>query len=193
MSPMGRLMVLVPWAFGLGAVAVAWAWPWGLVLWIYLLPPALHRLHGAFFPLREGAFRLVGPTYVPWWGSHQIQVVYIAFPAIEALLRLLGLYSPWLRLWGSRVGNGVYWTPIVEITDRSLLDIGDGVVVGHRVGFYAHAIAPRKDNLSLVVKQIRVGAGAFLGAASALGPGVVVEPGAFLPVRTDLGPGRHAR
>ena len=62
--------------------------------------------------------------------GHQLQVLYSAFPA----LRLVpGLYSAWLRLWGSRVGRAVYWTPQVKITDRGLLKVGDGVVFGHRV------------------------------------------------------------
>ncbi len=190
MSPMGRLMATWPWIFLAVLAACAWKAGWAVPLVLYLVPPILHRLHGAVFPLREGAHALVGKGYVPWWGSHQLQVPFIAFPALEAVLRLLGLYSPWLRLWGARVGRGVYWTPLVEITDRALLEIGDRVVVGHRCGFYAHAIRPARGTLYLYCKRIRIGDGAFLGAGSGFGPGATVAAGAYLPLRTEVYPGR---
>lgn len=192
MSPMGRLMALWPWAFaGLVGLAAWRAW-WAVPLVVYLLPPLLFRAHQRLFPLREGAHRMIGPTYVPWWGGHQLQLPFIAFPVLEAVLRVLGLYSAWLRLWGAKVGRGVYWTPLVEITDRSLLELGDGVVVGHKCGFYAHAIKPARGSLYLYCKRIRVGDGAFLGAGSGFGPGAVVEAGAYLPLRTEVFPGRSA-
>ena len=63
-------------------------------------------------PLHQRLSRLSDRTYAPWWGMHQIQVLYIAIPQLEAVLRLVpGLYSQWLRLWGSKVGRRVYWTP----------------------------------------------------------------------------------
>jgi hypothetical protein len=191
MSGMGRAMAAFPAVFLAGAVALAWVWPWLLPVWIYLVPPLLHRLHDRVWPLREGAYPLVGPTYVPWWGSHQLQLVFVAFPALEALLRVLGLYSPWLRLWGSRVGRGVYWTPKAEVVDRGLLDLGDRVVVGHLVGFYSHMIKPVDGNLLLIVKRVRVGDGALIGAGSNLGPGAEVAAGAFVPVKTDVMPGKR--
>lgn len=192
MSGMGRLMALWPWLHAaLFALACRYAW-WAAPLVVYLLPPLLFRVHQRVFPLREGAHRMIGPTYVPWWGAHQLQLVFIAFPAVEALLRVLGVYSPWLRLWGARVGRGVYWTPLVEITDRSLLELGDHVVVGHKCGFYAHAIKPARGTLYLYVKRIRIGSGAFLGAGSGFGPGATVGEGAYLPLRTEVFPGRSA-
>jgi hypothetical protein len=168
------------------------AW-WAFPLVLYVLPPLLHRVHGWVFPLKEGAHPLVGERYVPWWGSHQLQLIFTAVPSLEALLRVLGLYSPWLRLWGSTIGRGVYWTPLVEITDRSLLELGDRVVVGHKCGFYAHAIKPARGNLYLFLKRIRIGEGAFLGAGSGFGPGARVEAGAYLPLRTEIMPGKSAK
>ena len=193
MSPLGRVMAWWPWVFAALLGAAAWAAWWSVPLVLYLLPPALHRLHARWYPVVPGAYPLSEPRYVPWWGSHQLQAPFIAFPSLEALLRLLGVYSPWLRLWGADIGRGVYWTPNVEITDRSLLAIGDGVVVGHKCGFYAHAIMPRRGGLTLFVKPIRVGAGAFLAGGCGFGPGAVVEPGAILPLRTEVFPGRVAK
>jgi hypothetical protein len=161
---------------------------------VYLLPVLCFRVHDAVWPLVEGRSRIDAPGYSPWWGGHQFQVMYSAFPALEAALRLVpGLYSAWLRLWGSRVGRRVYWTPLVEITDRSLLEIGDGVVFGHRVACYGHLIKRRGDGLVLYVRRIRIGAGAMLGAGSRLGPGAELDAGVDLPLLTDVGVGRRVR
>lgn len=178
------LLVMLPGLPSLGLLAFM----------TYLLPVLCFRLHEAVWPLAEGRSRIDAPGYSPWWGGHQLQVMYSAFPALEAALRLVpGLYSAWLRLWGSRVGRGVYWTPLVEITDRSLLEIGDGAVFGHRVACYGHLIKRRGDGMILYVRRIRIGAGAMLGAGSRLGPGAQIDAGADLPLLTDVGVGRRVR
>ena len=106
---------------------------------LYLVPVTCFRAHNALWPLVEGRSRLDTPEYSPWWGGHQFEIVYSAFPALEAALRLVpGAYSAWLRLWGSRIGRRVHWTPRLDITDRSLLEVGDDVVFGHLVACYAH-------------------------------------------------------
>ncbi|MEC4819445.1 MAG: acyl transferase, partial [Scytonema sp. PMC 1069.18] len=141
--------------------------------------------------LKEGISYLCGQDYSPWWGSHQIQVIYITFPAIEAILRLIpGAFSLWLRLWGSQVGKGIYWTPHLEIADRGLLEIGDGVVFGHSIGLYSHIIKPKKQDLMLYVKKVKIGSNVFIGAGSHLGPGVLVEDEIFVPVNSYLFPNK---
>ena len=196
MTPLGALITFFP-AFValLGAGCGGW-----LVLrpgWLpvaaglttfYLLPLAAYRLHGWWFPLREGGSRLVG-GYSAWYGGHQIQAIYLTLPVLESLLRLVpGLYSAWLRLWGAKVGRGVYWTPQVEIIDRGLLEIGDRVVFGYRSGVVSHVIRPSKGNLLLYVGKVRIGDRAFIGAGSYLGPGVTVAAGAMVPATTHVFP-----
>jgi len=156
---------------------------------IYLWPLACFRLHHRVYGLKEGASHLAGDDYSPWWGSHQIQLVYIAFPSIEMALRMVpGLFSFWLRLWGSKIGSNVYWTPQIEVVDRGLVEIGDNVVVGHRVGFYSHLIKPTKKNVLLYVKRIKIGDGAFIGGFTGFTPGVEIAPGAVVPMDTRLQP-----
>lgn len=174
--------------------AVIWfAWrpsplqPFLLLFILYLAPPLTYRLHRVFYPIQRTLSDLSAKRYSPWWGAHQIQVLYTAVPQLEALLRLSpGLYSAWLRLWGSRIGRSVYWTPNVEITDRHMLDIGDRVVCGHKCKFLGHAIKPKGKSLMLYTKTIRVGSDVFIGAGSRIGPGAVIHPGVFLPVLTDV-------
>ncbi|AVH73865.1 DapH/DapD/GlmU-related protein [Nostoc sp. 'Lobaria pulmonaria (5183) cyanobiont'] len=161
---------------------------------IYGLPVLVYRLHEWVYPVREGISYLQGKEYNPWWGSHQIQVIYIAIPALEALLRLIpGVFSCWLRLWGAKVGRDVYWTPGLEIADRSLLEIGDRVVIGHRVGIYSHIIKPRKQNLMLYVKKVKIGSNVFVGAGSNLAPGVVIDDGSYLPAASNLYPNQKVQ
>lgn len=161
---------------------------------IYGLPVLVYRLHEWVYPVREGISYLLGEEYSPWWGSHQIQVIYIAIPVLEAVLRLIpGVFSCWLRLWGAKVGRDVYWTTRLEIADRSLLEIGDRVVVGHGVGIYCHIIKPRKQNLMLYVKKVQIGNNVFVGAGSNLAPGVVVADDSYLPAATKLYPNQKVQ
>ncbi len=154
---------------------------------LYGLPVLVYRLYQWRYPLPEGISYLRGKNYSSWWGSHQIQVIYIAIPALETVLRLIpGVFSGWLRLWGAKVGRNVYWTPGLEIADRGLLEIGDRVVMGHRVGIYSHIIKPRKQDLMLYVKKVKIGNDVFIGAGSHLAPGVVIKDGAYIPVATNL-------
>lgn len=158
----------------------------GLFLFsLYGLPLVIHHIHSYFYPVIEGVSYLKGKTYSPWWGSHQIQAVYIAFPALETLLRLVpGLFSLWLRSWGAQVGKSVYWTPQIQIADRGLLEIGDRVIFGYGVGLYSHVIKPRKGDLMLYVKKIKIGDDAFVGAGSNLAPGVAIASGTYIPILT---------
>ena len=161
---------------------------------IYGLPVLVYRLHEWVYPVPEGINYLQGKEYSPWWGSHQIQVIYIAIPVLEALLRLIpGVFSCWLRLWGAKVGRDVYWTPGLEIADRSLLEIGDRVVIGHRVSIYSHIIKPRKQNLMLYVKKVKIGSNVFVGAGSNLAPGVVIGDGSYLPAASNLYPNQKVQ
>jgi hypothetical protein len=197
-----RLVALFPatWAILVLAAIVGFArepgWAWLLVLLalVYLLPLACFRAHNALWPITEGRSRLDTEQYSPWWGGHQFQVIYTAFPGLEAALRLVpGLYSAWLRLWGSHVGRRVHWTPRIDITDRSLMEVGDDVVFGHLVACYAHVVLRRRDAMVLYVRRIRIGHRALLGFACRLGPGVRIDDGVVLPNRTDVFIGRHIR
>lgn len=156
---------------------------------LYGFPLLVYKIHKYFHPIKEGISYLQGKEYSPWWGSYQIQSIYNAIPLLEAILRLIpGAFSVWLRLWGARVGDSVYWTTEVEIGDRELLEIGDRVIFGHKVGIYPHAIKPKRDNLMLYVKKVKIGNDVFLGAGSRLAAGAAIEDGAYLPLMTDIYP-----
>jgi hypothetical protein len=154
---------------------------------LYMIPPVSLRLHQAFFPISDKPVDLAKRQYCAWWGAHQIQVIYTAVPQLEALLRVIpGVYSFWLRLCGSHIGRNVYWTPNIEITDRSMLEIGDNVVFGHQCKLLGHAIKPTGGRMILYTKKICVGRDVFIGAGSRIGVGAVIADGVYLPILTDV-------
>lgn len=203
MTFLSRLLSLFPsFVVGLASVLFVWlctadSWLVGLVRFVgllfvlYGLPVIAHWLHARVYPVVEGVSYLKGEAYSPWWGSHQLQSVYIAFPVLETVLRLMpGVFSAWLRLWGAQIGAQVYWGSIGEIADRGLLTVGDRALIGHRVGLYAHIIKPKRANLLLYVKAIEIGDDAFIGSGSVIGPGVVVSEGAFLEAGSEVYPNK---
>ena len=113
-----------------------------IVFAIYGFPLVCFHIHQYFCPLKEGTHDIT-KGYCPWYGTYMIQNIYITFPSFERLLRLIpGAFSAWLRLWGSNVGNNVYWTSQLEVFDRSLVEIGENCVFGFDVMMSSHMVRP---------------------------------------------------
>ncbi len=196
MTRFGRLLTLFPMAHALLVLGglIGFVWRPGILTGllvpgcIYLFPLIAFRLHELVFPLEEGITDLGKREYSPWWGGHQIQRLFLTIPQFESLLTLIpGLYSAWLRAWGSRIGANVYWTPQVEILDRSQMEISADVIFGHKIFTTCHVVTrTRSRKLLLMVKRISIGEGAFIGAGSRIGPGVEIEAGAVIAAATDL-------
>lgn len=161
---------------------------------LYGLPLVGYRIHNHLFRVEEGISFLVGPEYSPWWGSYQFQLIYITFPFLEALLRLIpGAFSLWLRLWGATIGRHVIWTSSLRLSDRGFLQVGDRVTFGYDVGLYCHIIKPKRKNLMLYLRSIKIGDGVFIGAGSRLAAGVEIESDSYLPIQTDVYPNQRYR
>ncbi len=157
---------------------------------LYLLPPFLYRIHNFLFPIRIGFDRITSQKgqkkYNAWWGTHQLQILFIAFPALESALRIIpGLYSAWLRLWGAEIGRSVYWTPRAEIIDRGLVKIGDYVLFGHDVALCSHVVTPGPNGLRIYIREIKIGNECLIGAKSKFGPGVQIANGLKIPYSTE--------
>ena len=154
-----------------------------LVFVLYLFPPMLLRIVFRWAPLKHGILCIDGRGFCPWLASHNIQAFYDALPYLEALLRVIpGFYSMWLRMWGSRVGYGVEWPVRMDVLDRNLMDIGNRVVFSRDVELAAHVRQKLEGEGSRVlVRPVRIGSYAFIGARVRIGPGASVPSNANVP------------
>jgi hypothetical protein len=178
----------------LAALGVFAQWPslWSAILVVfvtYILPPTVQRVMLRWAPLKQGVNQIDGRVFSPWLATHHIQAFYDALPYLESLLRVFpGFYSMWLRMWGSRVGYGVEWPVRMDVLDRSLMDIGNRVVFSREVELAAHVRKKTDGGRSRVlVRTVRIGSYAFIGAASRLCPGASVPSNASVPEMTNIG------
>ncbi len=157
---------------------------------LFLLPPILSRLVLSVRPLPEGDLGIGAPGFFVWWFLFQLQVLFCRLPMLEETMRLIpGLYSAWLRIWGSRIGRCVYWSAGTAVLERSLLEIGDFVVVGAGVRLNGHVLGQGSltpagggaDGLRLLLGRIRIGDRALIGGYSLITAGAVVPAGAITP------------
>jgi hypothetical protein len=170
------------------------AWPslWSgalLLFVIYFLPPMVQRIMLRWAPLQHGVACIDGRQFCPWLASHNIQACYDALPFLESLLRVFpGFYSMWLRMWGSRIGYGVEWPVRMDVLDRNLMDIGNRVVFSREVERSAH-VRQKKDGAGsrVLVRPVRIGSYAFIGAGAKIGPGAVVPHSANVPPAAVVG------
>ena len=159
----------------------------GLCALPYVVPLALFRLLTLLTPIREGGSLLAKGVWSPWFISYRLQLAYSYFPFLEgALLCVPGLFNAWLRAWGSHVGKRVAWGATVQITDRGHLVVGDDVFFGSAIYLSSHVVRRRGSRAVLYFKRITIGSGCFVGAGVRMGPGVVVDDGALVPLLTDL-------
>jgi hypothetical protein len=163
-----------------------------LVISCYLLSPFLWWvLRLCFGQKSEGAFR-VGKKAKDgniWLAYYQLQVLYTSFSGFERFLRLFpGLYSAWLRLWGSKVGKKVNWTPECQLVDRGHLEIGDRVFFGNRCYLSAHALKKIKTHYLLYVKKVTVGSDTMISYSAHLGPGVMIGTRCHIEAGAELYP-----
>lgn len=165
-----------------------------IFLGIYIFPLLCFRLFVILYPINEGESDIFGGGFSPWWAGHQIQLLFVAMPRLESLLIIIpGLYSLWLRCWGSKIGKQVYWTPGVVNYDRNLLEVGDNAIFGERSLTVAHVITPKKGKGILKIAKVRVGNRAFVGAGSVLSPGVTMDEKTFVRAGSNVFPDTHIR
>jgi hypothetical protein len=146
---------------------------------LLILPPLLTRIVHALAPLPPGRISIESGGFLSWWATAQFQIIFNRLPMIEELLRMIpGVYSNWLRLWGSRIGRLTYWSPGMVVLDREYLDLGDDVVFGAGVRLNGHVILRnRQGRLELAVAPIKIGTGASVGGYSLLTAGTVIPAG----------------
>ena len=158
-----------------------------LVLTPYLLPLLSFRSLTWIFPLKEGREYVKKGSLSVWFLTYRIQLLYGLLPALEGvLLAFPGLFSLWLRAWGSNIGSRVFWAATVKVTDRSHLIIGDNVFIGNEVYFSPHVVSRGQERNFLYYRRITIEKNCFIGAGCRMGPGVRIKTGSKVPALTDL-------
>ena len=160
-----------------------------IFLSIYFFPLICFRALTLITPTKEGVSDILSKKFSPWWAGHQIQLLLITLPWLEDILKTIpGCYSFWLRLWGSKIGKNIYWTPGTINYDRNLLEIGDNVIMGEKVITSGHIITPQRGKGLLKVARVCIGKRSFIGAFSMLAPGTQIEADAFIKVHSHIYP-----
>jgi hypothetical protein len=174
--------------FWVGTVFSIWTFI-GIFIWIYILPPVLVRLIYFQFGRPSGTYRTEDRLFWVWYFGSQLQALYLRFPFLEEMLRLVPLfYSNWLKLWGSKIGKNIFWAPQVIILDRTHLEIQDEVIVGFGAVLTAHLLNQNGDEIELVLASPRVERRAVLGGQSAISSGSLVCEAETLPATIVLTP-----
>lgn len=168
------LLNLIPLLHAAGSIACLFTpWPWMFPVVLYLLPLLPGRLLRESLKSAPAEIPLGSADFLKWWACFQCQVLFLRFPALEETLRLVpGLYSLWLRLWGSRIGRLTYWAPGTIILDRGFLEIGDHVVFGAGVRINPHVV----EDSTLRLARVKIGARAAIGGYSLLTAGTEISP-----------------
>jgi uncharacterized membrane protein YhaH (DUF805 family) len=161
-----------------------------IIFGIYLVPPLISRLAFLILPTPGRHDRVPSQNTYSWWIASQLQLVYLRFPVLEEILRMIpGLYSSWLRLWGAKIGKFVYWAPGVVVADRSHLEVGNFVLFGYGSKLTAHAFLKRSHGReTLIFSAPKIGDNALIGALSGIGPGCQIAAHSTLPSHVILSP-----
>ncbi len=157
------------------------------LIWLLLLPPLLTRVLLFNVKLSQSKYPSNDKVFVCWWLSVQLQTPFLKYPAIEETIRYIpGLYSAWLRLWGAKIGKGVFWSPQCIVVDRPFLEIGDHTLLGMRTKICSHFINKTKNRneFTLYLKPVVIGAHCTVGGNSILQLGTQIKDNACVKAHT---------
>lgn len=158
-------------------------------LYIYIFPVLLYRCLYVFFPKKEGRFIVYEKDFLVWWYGMQLQICFARLSFLEEFLRIFPfLYSTWLRLWGSKIGKAVFWSPGVIIADRGDIEVGDYTLIGYGAKLTSHLMSKSRKRELLIYSKIIIGKNVIIGAESNLSSGVKVSDGVTISALSTLLP-----
>lgn len=173
-----------PWTMRLVGAGLCLGWGYFLfglsLLGLTIAVCRATRLH-----VREGDYPFFSPTAARWVFAYLltlvVQTLFLPF------VRSTPLICAWYRGMGATIGRDVQINTC-QLNDASLLEFGDGALVGADALLICHAT----EGGILMLRKTRLGAGAAVGARAVLMPGVtlgpqaVVLPGSTVPANTQI-------
>ncbi len=174
----------LPWAVRLGVSGLCLGWGYFLFgLSLLGLTAAICR--ALRLAVREGDYPFFSAAAARWVFSYlltlTVQTLFLNF------MRSTPLICSWYRAMGAEIGRNVQINTS-HLNDASLLEFGDGVLVGANSLFICHAT----EGGILTLRKTRLEPGAAVGAGAVLMPGVtvgsgaVILPGSAVPARTRI-------
>ncbi|MEW6283622.1 MAG: DapH/DapD/GlmU-related protein [Candidatus Eremiobacterota bacterium] len=138
---------------------------------LMLVTSLLNALFGLRLrPGKHGYFSLESLRWVLASGLHLVvKVTFIDFVVLSPFL------NTWFRLLGARIGSGVMINSKF-VHDVSLLEIGDGSIIGGEAAISCHAA----EKGYLVLSPIKIGKNVLVGQRTILMPGVEIGDGAIV-------------
>ena len=109
--------------------------------------------------------------FVKWWGLYKVQEV--ASKVLAVHLRGTVFLKCWFEMLGARIGSSVLLDTI-DITDPSLVSIGDGAVIAEGALIQSHEV----KNGILSFLPIRIGQNCSVGPYALIQKGSVLAEGA---------------
>lgn len=123
--------------------------------------------------LKPGKHKYFSPESLRWVLASGLHlVVKVTFVDFVMLSPFLNMYC---RMMGAKIGEGVMINSKF-VHDLSLLEIGDGAIIGGEAAISCHAA----EKGYIVLSPVRIGKGALIGQRSILMPGVTVGDGAVV-------------
>jgi hypothetical protein len=123
--------------------------------------------------LQEGTHRLGSKESIKWFFVNSL------FWGVRALFMDFILLTPlaptFCRMMGAKIGQGVQINSN-RVADLSLLEIGDGSVIGGNATVIGHIFEPGGLRLS----KVKIGKGVLIGLNSIVMPGVTIGDGAIV-------------
>ncbi len=138
--------------------------------------------------LREGEYPLASLGMLRWYISNALQ--FIVWSVFGDFLLMTPFAALFYRLMGAKLGLNVQINS-KYCADLSLLEIGDGAVIGGHATVIGHSFESR----GLILKKVRIGRHAIIGLNAIVLPGVevgdraVIGAGVFVPKGTKIEPG----
>lgn len=191
----GLALTLTLW----GAAAAHGAWAQALAIGIglgvtyflggMLLLIVMGLAHRALpLKVKPGVYPINSTTTLKWavTGSIIKLVKHVFLPMATPS----GFNMLFFRLMGAKIGKGV-WINSIEINDPSMLEFGDGAVVGGSARINGHTV----EKGMLILAPVKLGAGATIGAGAivwagtSVGDRAVVAARAVVSKNTTIGDG----
>lgn len=174
----------LPWLVRLGVSGLCLGWGYFL-FGFSLLGLTIVICRAARLAVREGDYPFFSAAAARWVFGYlftlTVQIFFLPF------MRSTPLICGWYRGMGAAIGRNVQINTC-HLNDASLLEIGDGVLVGANSLFICHAT----EGGILMLRKTCLEAGVAVGAGAILMPGVtvgshaVILPGSVVPPNSHI-------